>query len=91
MSDWFFGLSVLAMAVIVFAVTYLLASIIFLVVTRLAAGERAKNFKVLTPAMLSPLGAVFALRWCSAPNRSGRITPMPSGPSPPKPAGCAIA
>jgi hypothetical protein len=61
MSDWFFGLSILAMAIIVFAVTYLLAAIILLVVTRLATGDRAKNFKALTPAMLSPLGAVFAL------------------------------
>lgn len=61
MSDWFFSLSVLAMAVIVFAVTYLLATVIFLVVTRAATGSSAKNFKALTPAMLSPLGAVFAL------------------------------
>lgn len=61
MSDWFFGLPVFAMAVVVFAVTYLLAAIIFLVVTRLATGDRAKTFKGLTPAMLSPLGAVFAL------------------------------
>src|ERR1700712_730598 len=61
MSDWFFGLSLFAMAVIVFAITYLLAAIIFLVVTRLATGSSAKNFRALTPAMLSPLGAVFAL------------------------------
>jgi hypothetical protein len=61
MSDWFFGLSLLAMVVTVFAITYLLATIIFLVVTRLASGSNAKNFKALTPAMLSPLGAVFAL------------------------------
>jgi hypothetical protein len=49
------------MALAVFAVTYLLATVIFLVVTRLATGERGRNFKALTPAMLSPLGAVFAL------------------------------
>jgi len=61
MSDWFFGLSVLAMAVIVFAVTYQLAAIIYFVVTRMATGDRVRNFKALTPAMLSPLGAVFAL------------------------------
>jgi hypothetical protein len=61
MSDWFFGLSIWAMAIIVFAVTYLLAAVIFTVVTRLATGDRARNFKALTPAMLSPLGAVFAL------------------------------
>lgn len=61
MSDWFFGLPVFAMALAVFAVTYLLAAIIFVVVTRLAVGDRVKIFKALTPAMLSPLGAVFAL------------------------------
>jgi hypothetical protein len=61
MSDWFFGLSVFVMALIVFAVTYLLAAIIFALVTRLAVGERVRTFKALTPAMLSPLGAVFAL------------------------------
>src|SRR5476651_761548 len=61
MSNWFFGLPLFAMALAVFAVTYLLAAVIFQVVTRLATGERARNFKALTPAMLSPLGAVFAL------------------------------
>src|SRR5258708_2224485 len=61
MSDWFFGLSVFPMAVIVFAVTYLLAAIILFVVTRLAVGDRARSCRALPPAMLSPLGAVFAL------------------------------
>ena len=61
MSDWFFGLPLFAMALVVFAVTYGLAAIIYLVVTRLATGGRADAFKALSPSGLSPLRALFAL------------------------------
>jgi hypothetical protein len=61
MSDWFFGLQMFPMALIVFGITYLLAACIFVMVVRLAVGERARVFKAIVPSCLSPLGAVFAL------------------------------
>ena len=61
MSDWFFGLPLIAMALVVFAVTYLLAAITYFLVTRLATGERVVVFAALAPSALSPLGALFAL------------------------------
>ena len=61
MVDWFFGLQVFPMALVVFGITYLLAAGLFWLVFRLAVGERLRDFKALVPAMLSPLGAVFAL------------------------------
>ena len=62
MSNWFFGLSLFAMALVVFAITYLIAALIFLLVSWLVVGERVgEALKGLAPAMLSPLGAVFGL------------------------------
>jgi hypothetical protein len=49
------------MALVVFAITYLVAGIVNFVVTRLAVNERAKTFKALSPGMLPPLGILFAL------------------------------
>src|SRR5262249_35405911 len=61
MSDWFHNLPVLWMAVIVFGLTYLLAGLIHVVVQALAAGERARAFRSVSPGMLPPLGIVFGL------------------------------
>ena len=61
MSDWLLNLSVLWMAVIVFAAIYLLAASTYWVVTRLAVNDRARAFKALPPGMLPPLGILFAL------------------------------
>lgn len=61
MGDWFFGLQVFPMALIVFGIAYVVAAGIFRLVFRLAAGERVRDFKALAPGMLSPLGAIFAL------------------------------
>ena len=61
MSDWLLNLPVLWMAVVVFAATYLLAAVVFWVVTRLAVDERARAFKAVSPGMLPPLGILFAL------------------------------
>lgn len=49
------------MAVVVFAATFFIAGVIYLVVTRLAVEERAKAFKAVSPGMLPPLGILFAL------------------------------
>ena len=61
MSDWLLNLPVLWMAVVVFAATYLLAAVVYWVVTRLAVNERARTFKSVSPGMLPPLGILFAL------------------------------
>ncbi len=61
MSDWLHNLPVPLMALVVFGLTYLLAAIIFILVTALAAGERARAFKAVSPGMLPPLGIIFGL------------------------------
>ena len=61
MGDWLFNLPVPWMAFVVFAVTYLVAAGVYLVVTRLAVNERAKSFKAVSPGLLPPLGILFAL------------------------------
>jgi Protein of unknown function (DUF4239) len=55
------NLPVLWIAVVVFAATYLLAAIVYLVVTSLAVDDRARAFKAVSPGMLPPLGILFAL------------------------------
>jgi len=61
MSDWLLNLPVLWIAVVVFAATYILAAIVYLVVTSLAVDDRARAFKAVSPGMLPPLGILFAL------------------------------
>ena len=61
MSDWLHGLPVLWMAVVVFGATYLVTGVIYAVVNVLAAGERARAFKAISPGLLSPLGVLFGL------------------------------
>jgi hypothetical protein len=61
MSDWLLNLPVLWIAVVVFAATYLLTAIVYLVVTSLAVDDRASAFKAVSPGMLPPLGILFAL------------------------------
>lgn len=61
MSDWLHNLPVIWMALIVFALTYLVAAAIYAVVTLLAVGERARSFKAISPGMLPPLGIIFGL------------------------------
>lgn len=61
MSDWFLNLPVFWIGLIGFAVTYLVAFLVFTVVTRLAVNDRAKAFKALSPGMLPPLGILFGL------------------------------
>jgi hypothetical protein len=59
--DWFFNVSIPAMTVVVFAAMYLLTAGIYLLITRLAVGERVRTFKAISPGMLPPLAVVLAL------------------------------
>jgi Protein of unknown function (DUF4239) len=61
MSDWFLNLPIPWMALIIFAATYLIAACVYLVVVRLAVGDRARAFKAFSPGMLPPLGIIFGL------------------------------
>jgi hypothetical protein len=61
MLEWVFGLPVALMALIIFAVTYLVAAGIYWVVTKLAVDDRVRAFKALSPGMLPPLGIIFGL------------------------------
>ena len=49
MSDWFLNLSIPWTALIIFAATYLIAACVYLVVVRLAVGDRARAFKAFSP------------------------------------------
>jgi Protein of unknown function (DUF4239) len=61
MSDWIHNLPVPLMALAIFAFTYLLAIIIFVAVSAVATGERAKSFQSISPGMLPVLGIIFGL------------------------------
>jgi hypothetical protein len=61
MSDWLHNLPVLGMGLLVFGFTYLLTAGIYVAVTVLAVGERARSFKATSPGLLPPLGIIFAL------------------------------
>ena len=62
MSDWIHALPVIWMAVVVFGGTYLVtAAIYWLVVVRLAVGDRGRAFKGISPGMLPPIGIMFGL------------------------------
>jgi len=61
MSDWLHNLPLIWMAVVVFAATYGLSALIYAGVNTLAAGERARAFKAISPGILSPMGVIFGL------------------------------
>ena len=61
MSDWVHNLPIVWMALLVFGLTALATAAIYLVVTVLSVGERARSFKAVSPGMLPPLGVLFAL------------------------------
>jgi hypothetical protein len=61
MSDWLHNLPLVWMALLVFGLTYLITAMIYIVVTVLAVGERARSFKAVSPGLLSPLGIIFGL------------------------------
>jgi len=61
MSNWLLHLPVLWMGVIVLSVVYLAAEGLHRGVTVLAAGERARIFKAVSPSVLAPLATIYAL------------------------------
>src|SRR6516165_10160599 len=61
MGDWLLNLSIPWMAFVFFAATYFVAACAYLVVVRLAVGDRARAFKAFSPGMLPPLGIIFGL------------------------------
>jgi H+/Cl- antiporter ClcA len=61
MSDWLLNLPVLWMGVLILGVIYVCTAGLYLLITVLAAGERARAFKAISPGMLPPLAVIFAL------------------------------
>jgi hypothetical protein len=61
MGDWLFNLPVLWMGVIILGAIYAVTAGIYLTVTALAVGERARAFKAISAGILSPLAILFAL------------------------------
>jgi hypothetical protein len=61
MSDWLLGLPVVWMALLILGAVYLFTGALYLLVTALAVGERARAFKAVSPGMLPPLATIFAL------------------------------
>jgi hypothetical protein len=52
MGDWLLNLPVLGMAAVILVACYLLTAGLYLLVTALAVGERARAFKAVSPGML---------------------------------------
>jgi len=61
MNDWLHNLPIVWMALLVFGLTALVTAAIYLAVTVLSVGERARSFKAVSPGMLPPLGILLAL------------------------------
>ena len=61
MNDWLHNLPIAWMALLVFGLTAVVTAAIYGIVSALAAGERARSFKAVSPGMLPPLGILFAL------------------------------
>jgi hypothetical protein len=61
MSDWIHDLPIGIMAILVFAATYGAAALIYAIVFLLARGDRVRDFKGVSAALLSPLGVIFGL------------------------------
>jgi multisubunit Na+/H+ antiporter MnhB subunit len=61
MNDWLHNLPIVWMALLVFGLTALGTTAIYVVVMALSVGERARSFKAVSPGLLSPLGILFAL------------------------------
>jgi hypothetical protein len=60
MNDWLHTLPIWQMGVVVFAMTYLVAGGIVIIITALAKGERARIFKQVSAGLLPPLGTASA-------------------------------
>ena len=60
-TGWAQDLPVVGLALTVFALTFLAAAVIYVVVMALAVGARGSAFKAFSPGMLPPMGLLFAL------------------------------
>jgi hypothetical protein len=61
MSDWLLNLPVLWMGALILGAIYVFTAGLYLLITALAVGERARAFKGISPGVLPPLAIVFAL------------------------------
>jgi hypothetical protein len=61
MSDWLLNLPVVWMSAVILGTTYLFAACIYMLITMLAAGERVRAFKAISPGMLPPMAILFAV------------------------------
>jgi hypothetical protein len=61
MGYWLLSLPVLWMGVLIFGAVNLITAGIYVVVTRLAVGDRGRAFKAISPGILPPLATIFAL------------------------------
>ena len=61
MNDWLHNLPIVWMTLLIFGLTALVTATIYVVVTVLSVGERARSFKNVSPGLLPPLGILFAL------------------------------
>ena len=61
MSDWLHNLPIVWMTLLVFGLTALVIAAIYVLVTVLSVGERARSFRAVSPGMLPPLGILVAL------------------------------
>ena len=61
MGDWLLNLPIPWMTLVIFAAAYIVAACVYLLVVRLAVGDRTRAFKAFSPGMLPVLGTIFAL------------------------------
>jgi hypothetical protein len=61
MGGWLLNLPVLWMGALILGAIYLFTAGLYVFVTTLAVGERARTFKAISPGILPPLAIIFAL------------------------------
>jgi hypothetical protein len=61
MNNWILDLPVVWIGALILTGTYLVTAGIYLLVTKLAVGDRAVAFKSISPGMLPPIATIFAL------------------------------
>jgi hypothetical protein len=61
MSDWLLNLPVVWMGALILGAIYVATGGLYVLITALAVGERARVFKAISPGVLPPLAIIFAL------------------------------
>ena len=61
MGSWLLNLPVVWMSIVILGGLYLFAAAVYVLITALAVGERARTFKAISPGMLPPLAIIFAV------------------------------